>query len=66
MILQMNLIYKVENCSVPIPVILTSLSGKDKETQDEVAFSTITYKLETSASKNKWNYLIKNLIILDR
>lgn len=36
------------------------------ETRAQVGFATLVTKLETSESKEKWNYLLKNLIILDR
>jgi len=68
MIHQMSLIYKVRKSSLKQfkLAILFSLSGKDKETKDRMAFSIIVDKFETSTSRNKWNYLIKNLILLDR
>lgn len=47
-------------------VILNTLGGKDLETRPQVGFATIVSKLETSESKEKWNYLLKNLIIFDR
>lgn len=46
--------------------ILTTLAGKDEETRSEIAFLLIMAKLETSESLKKWNYIVKNLIILDR
>lgn len=49
-----------------LQTILKSLKGKDPETKAELAFSTITMKLEGSESRKLWYYLIKNLIILDR
>ncbi len=47
-------------------VILQTLGGKDKETRSEIAFLTLMAKLESSDSMKKWNYIVKNLIILDR
>lgn len=35
-------------------------------TSGSIAYNTIIIKLERSDSRFKWNYLIKNLIILDR
>ncbi len=47
-------------------MILSTLCGGDSETPPKEAFKKIIAKCELSDSKNKWNYLIKNLIILDR
>ncbi|CAK89839.1 unnamed protein product (macronuclear) [Paramecium tetraurelia] len=49
-----------------IEAIMLTLSGKDPETRPQVGFTTILAKLESSQSKIYWNYIIKNLIILDR
>ncbi|KRX00129.1 hypothetical protein PPERSA_10628 [Pseudocohnilembus persalinus] len=49
-----------------LQVILNTLNGRDMETRAQVGFATLVTKLETSESKEKWNYLLKNLIILDR
>ncbi|CAD8080647.1 unnamed protein product [Paramecium primaurelia] len=49
-----------------IEAIMLTLSGKDPETRPQVGFTTILAKLEQSQSKIYWNYIIKNLIILDR
>lgn len=46
-------------------VISEILHGKDKETRAEVAFATITAKISSSISARKWNYIVKNLIILN-
>lgn len=42
------------------------MAGKDNETRPEVAFRTLIVKLQYSESLKKWNYIVKNLIILDR
>jgi len=47
-------------------VILQTLGGKDKETRSEIGFLTLMTKIECSDSLRKWNYVVKNLIILDR
>ncbi|KAM3131010.1 hypothetical protein pb186bvf_016928 [Paramecium bursaria] len=49
-----------------LQAILLTLSGKDPETRPQIGYSTITSKLENSASKMSWIYLVKNLILLDR
>lgn len=46
--------------------LLLTLSGKDPETRPQIGFTTIVGKMEQSQSKSYWNYIIKNLIILDR
>ena len=46
--------------------ILSAFNGTDPETKPADAFKTIINKLKTSDSRTKWNYIIKNLIILDR
>ena len=46
--------------------VICTLSGKDQETKASFAFGVIIAKLETSHSKIYWNYMVKNLIILDR
>jgi len=45
---------------------LQTLAGHDVETRSEVGFRTILVKMQYSDSLKKWNYVIKNLIILDR
>lgn len=45
---------------------MQALAGRDEETRSEVAFRTIVVKMQYSDSLKKWNYVIKNLIILDR
>lgn len=47
-------------------VILIALAGNDPETRSELAFRTLMVKLQYSDSLKYWNYIIKNLIILDR
>ena len=42
------------------------MKGNDKEISAEAAFQTIIKKIQSSDSKNKWNYLVKNLLIIDR
>ncbi|CAD8083941.1 unnamed protein product [Paramecium primaurelia] len=49
-----------------IQAILLTLSGKDPDTSQQIGITTIFTKLESSESKIYWNYIIKNLIILDR
>ncbi|KAL4496040.1 hypothetical protein ABPG72_015462 [Tetrahymena utriculariae] len=49
-----------------IQQILQTLAGNDPETRPDVAFQLIQSKMQYSESKNQWNYLVKNLIILDR
>ncbi len=46
--------------------ILKTLSGDDKETKALSGFQTIINKLQTSDSRKHWNYLMKNLVLLDR
>lgn len=46
--------------------ILQTLAGRDEETRSEVGFRTILVKMQYSDSLKKWNYIVKNLIILDR
>ena len=45
---------------------MQTLGGKDPETRPQVGFSLLVAKLQSSDSLTKWNYIIKNLIILDR
>ena len=45
---------------------MKALRGVDTETPATTAYSTLIGKIETSESKGKWNYMMKNLIILDR
>ena len=45
---------------------MNALSGSDNETVAQVAFSTIVAKIENSDSRKYWNYVLKNLILLDR
>lgn len=49
-----------------LQTILKSLSGNDTETKPSTAFQTLVNKLKTSDSRKYWNYLMKNLVILDR
>jgi len=49
-----------------LQIILKSLSGNDTETKPSTAFQTLVSKLKTSDSRKYWNYLMKNLVILDR
>jgi len=46
--------------------VLQTLSGRDPETRPDVAFSLLQSKMQYSESKNIWNYLVKNLVLLDR
>jgi hypothetical protein len=46
--------------------ILYTLRGLDLETNDKMGFENLIAKCELSESRNKWNYLVKNLLILDR
>ena len=45
---------------------MQTLAGHDAETRSEVGFRTILVKMQYSDSLKKWNYIVKNLIILDR
>lgn len=47
-------------------VILSCLADNDPETRPSMAFSTIIAKLQTSDSRHEWNYILKNLVLLDR
>lgn len=42
------------------------MAGKDEETRSEIGFRTLLVKMQYSDSLKKWNYIVKNLIILDR
>jgi len=42
------------------------LAGNNAQTSAMFAFKVLVSKLETSESRKYWNYVIKNLIILDR
>lgn len=53
-------------CNKPCLDLLAVLSGKDPETKPSLAFSVITAKLEASKSRKYWNYIVKNLVVLDR
>jgi len=46
--------------------VLKTLAGEDKETKPNIAFNVIIAKLQSSDSRGYWNYLVKNLVILDR
>ena len=45
---------------------MNTLAGHDEETRSEVGFRTLVVKMQYSDSLRKWNYIVKNLIILDR
>ena len=45
---------------------MQTLAGRDTETRSEVGFRTIVVKMQYSDSLKKWNYIVKNLLILDR
>ena len=45
---------------------MKTLKGTDHETKANVAYNLIIAKIQSSDSRGKWNYLMKNLIILDR
>ena len=45
---------------------MQTLADKDKETRASVAIQTFLAKLEASESRKFWNYMVKNLVILDR
>ena len=46
--------------------MLSCLAGNDTETRPSAAFTTIVEKLQSSKSRFHWNYILKNLVILDR
>ena len=46
-------------------MISLALHGKDKDTRAEIAFTTITAKMQSSMSSKSWNYIVKNLVILN-
>jgi len=54
------------NCHLIFLALLKTLSGKDNETKASYGFQTLVNKLRTSDSRKYWNYLMKNLVILDR
>ena len=45
---------------------MKTLSGADPEMKGSTAISTIIGKLKVSQSRKYWNYIMKNLVILDR
>ena len=45
---------------------MKTLKGKDHETKANIAYNLIIAKIQSSDSRGKWNYLVKNMIILDR
>lgn len=47
-------------------VLLNTLTGNDTETRASAGFSIICAKMQAGDSRNKWNYILKNLIVLDR
>jgi len=49
-----------------IKIMINTLRGLDTETRPQQAFNTIVLKILHSESRNMWNYMIKNLIMLDR
>ena len=49
-----------------IKILINTFRGLDTETRPQQAFNTIVLKILHSESRNMWNYMIKNLIMLDR
>lgn len=45
---------------------MDTLAGNNAQTSAMFAFKVLVSKLETSESRKYWNYVIKNLVILDR
>jgi len=44
---------------------MEAFSGASQEVRAHIAFTTIITKIQNSDSRIYWNYLIKNLIVLD-